>query len=144
MTKLRDPETNIKLPQNQPEQIESHGDDDQIERVEQQISESIENGGNDDDDFDTADEDSISDGQEEIPKVGPGRPKMVRTGKPGRPRKVYNVLHRMTTENIPQTVKEAMDSDHSNEWREAVVAEFNALQRKNTWEEVFAPSSHWM
>ncbi|XP_059217154.1 uncharacterized protein LOC106088216 isoform X3 [Stomoxys calcitrans] len=107
-----------KLPQNQPEQIESHGDDDQIERVEQQISESIENGGNDDDDFDTADEDSISDGQEEIPKVGPGRPKM--------------------------TVKEAMDSDHSNEWREAVVAEFNALQRKNTWEEVFAPSSHWM
>ncbi|KAH8362542.1 hypothetical protein KR084_009860, partial [Drosophila pseudotakahashii] len=28
----------------------------------------------------------------EVGRVGPGRPKLIRTGKPGRPRKQYNVL----------------------------------------------------
>ncbi|KAH8344567.1 hypothetical protein KR059_009902, partial [Drosophila kikkawai] len=39
-------------------------------------------------DENTGQRDNAQDGT----KVGPGRPKLIRTGKPGRPRKQYNVL----------------------------------------------------
>lgn len=31
-------------------------------------------------------------------RVGPGRPRIIRTGKPGRPKKIYNVLNLMSAE----------------------------------------------
>ncbi|KAH8340331.1 hypothetical protein KR074_001242, partial [Drosophila pseudoananassae] len=38
---------------------------------------------------------------EEEARRGPGRPKIIRTGKPGRPKKQYNILGALASENVP-------------------------------------------
>ncbi|KAH8315906.1 hypothetical protein KR074_004890, partial [Drosophila pseudoananassae] len=38
---------------------------------------------------------------EEEARRGPGRPKIIRTGKPGRPKKQYNILGALVSENVP-------------------------------------------
>ncbi|XP_070068125.1 uncharacterized protein [Drosophila takahashii] len=60
------------------------------------------------------------DDQNEI-RVGPGRPKLIRTGKPGRPKKQYNILGALVSNDvpIPATFKEAMSSPYASEWRVA-------------------------
>ena len=48
------------------------------------------------------------------PERGPGRPKIVRTGHPGRPGKEYNALSLAVDKNrmkVPETVEEAIHSD---------------------------------
>lgn len=50
-------------------------------------------------------------------KRGPGRPKLLRTGKPGRPKKLYNALNGETSANAPDepvTVEEALNRDDAN------------------------------
>lgn len=54
------------------------------------------------------------------PRRGPGRPKIVRTGQPGRPRKEYQTANIAEVENDPITVEEAMSSAHKDEWMEAM------------------------
>ncbi|KAH8323053.1 hypothetical protein KR067_006770, partial [Drosophila pandora] len=46
---------------------------------------------------------------------GPGRPKIIRSGKPGRPKKQYNILGALVSENvpIPLTCKEALESKYA-------------------------------
>ncbi|KAH8318003.1 hypothetical protein KR074_001869, partial [Drosophila pseudoananassae] len=52
---------------------------------------------------------------EEEARRGPGRPKIIRTGKPGRPKKQYNILGALISENvpIPLTCKEALESKNA-------------------------------
>ncbi|KAH8405533.1 hypothetical protein KR215_002059, partial [Drosophila sulfurigaster] len=48
-------------------------------------------------------------------RIGPGRPKILRTGKPGRPKKIYNILGAMVTDEvtIPSSYDEAINSKHA-------------------------------
>ncbi|XP_037807380.1 uncharacterized protein LOC119600882 [Lucilia sericata] len=70
-------------------------------------------------------------GDNETGAAGPGRPKILRTGKRGRPRKVFNVLDVMVKDYggilVPQTVSEAMNSCESKHWYDAMNKEYNSL-----------------
>ncbi|CAD7001634.1 unnamed protein product, partial [Ceratitis capitata] len=81
--------------------------------------------------------------QEECPEqIGRGRPKLVRSGKPGRPRKMYNtinVLQNVCETKIPQSVAEAKSSKYSSEWTKAMNVEYDALVRNKTWQLVDLP-----
>lgn len=82
---------------------------------------------------------------------GRGRPAINRTGKPGRPSKIYKMVTRPATtpddefanltdpELVPKTAKEALNGQHSDEWRKALVTECDALIKNGTWEEVDRP-----
>jgi len=73
---------------------------------------------------------------------GPGRPKLIRTGKPGRPRKAYNKLNAIGVANIqvPSGVKEALSMEHAEEWRAAMQKEYSQLQSSKTWSLVDLPA----
>lgn len=76
--------------------------------------------------------------EEESPvQIGRGRPRIIRNGKPGRPRKTYNSVNVMRNAcdiEVPQSVAEAESSEYANEWMRAMQAEYDALVRNNTWE----------
>ena len=65
-----------------------------------------------------------------------GRPKLVRTGQPGRPRKQYNTVNLICAENIkvPATVNEALSGEYSPYWLSAMQEEYKALLDNDTWE----------
>jgi len=83
------------------------------------------------------------------PKRGSGRPKLLKTGKRGRPRKIYQpyLEHSDNTEtdtmqhNVQMaysaigdiTVKEALSGPQKQEWKKAMFEEYEALVRNNTW-----------
>ncbi|BES92275.1 Hydra magnipapillata [Nesidiocoris tenuis] len=68
-------------------------------------------------------------------KRGRGRPRLLRTGSRGRPRKIYT----MVPENeemagvVEISVKQALSSAQSGEWRAAIRKEFNSLLQNGTW-----------
>lgn len=86
------------------------------------------------DDFTTADE--VSD---ESDDVGPGRPKKILTGKPGRPKKQYckkvatNMLNVAMNEVIPESYEDVFLSPNKSLWEKAMTDEFTALQKNKTW-----------
>jgi len=69
-------------------------------------------------------------------RVGPGRPKLIWTGKPGRPKKQYNILGALVSKDvpIPATFKEAMSSPYASEWRDAMQREYDSLLANQTWQ----------
>lgn len=83
-------------------------------------------------------------------KVKRGRPRIIRTGKPGRPKKLKcdqkDTTKLETTEDVEEekeeidcnlseiTMREAMESKDSKEWIEAMKEEYSSLIRNNTWE----------
>lgn len=72
----------------------------------------------------------------------PGRPRIMRTGKPGRPPKMQQVLS--CTQNIveaPKNVREAIEGEHREQWLESMKHEFNALIRNKTWSLVDLPEN---
>lgn len=72
----------------------------------------------------------------------PGRPKIVRTGKVGRPAKQFNqqVINAVQEGmSIPCSFTEAINHPENNLWREAMKAEFDALSLMGTWELVDPP-----
>lgn len=75
------------------------------------------------------------DEDQQLPVVGPGRPKLLRTGRPGRPRKQYNLLNALQDVDIeiPNTIREATNSDYSDEWKDAMQAEYKSLIANKTW-----------
>ncbi|CAD7002894.1 unnamed protein product [Ceratitis capitata] len=73
--------------------------------------------------------------QKQDVKVGRGRPKYVRSGMPGRPKKKYNVIQAVQSaeKQLPQTYKEAISSEHVSYWQAAMEAEYDALVANSTW-----------
>lgn len=77
-------------------------------------------------------------------KRGPGRPRFERTGRRGRPRKLFNMIPYPQSANLaiqrdPLNVKEAKESCDWNEWKEAIEQEYLAHMINNTWELVDRP-----
>lgn len=68
-------------------------------------------------------------------KRGSGRPKLIYTGQPGRPRKQYNILNVMTTDDIsvPGTMDAALNSPHAKFWQASMQKEIASLQANKTW-----------
>lgn len=75
---------------------------------------------------------------------GRGRPRILRTGTPGRPKKIYNTVNMVCSHEvtIPETVNEALSSEYAGEWWSAMQAEYNSLVANDTWELVEIPSNH--
>ena len=68
-------------------------------------------------------------------KIGRGRPKIIRTGKPGRPRKQFNVINLLDVDiNVPQSVQEAVNGPQADQWIEAMDKEYAALVENGTFE----------
>ncbi len=101
-----------------------------------------------------SDADSVSSYEEEayVPtanvKRKRGRPKLMREGKVGRPRKKYaseqslELLSQVTTcARDPKTVAEAMSDGCSQFWKDAMKLEYDSLKKNNTWELVNIPES---
>ena len=79
---------------------------------------------------------------------GRGRPKIIRTGQPGRPRKQYqpgNLNRAGIAEPNEETflsevpMKEAMKGPNANEWHQAIVEEIKSIIKKDTWTLVDRP-----
>ncbi|KAL7725874.1 hypothetical protein ACLKA6_016425 [Drosophila palustris] len=90
--------------------------------------------------------------QQVISKRGPGRPRKLHTGKPGRPKLVYNEVIAETHDSGSEsegeeffeatslissnevTANAALKGPHALEWKEAFMNEYKALQKNKTWE----------
>ena len=72
----------------------------------------------------------------------PGRPRIVRTGLPGRPRKEFKIAQGSLVEegsseyaNIAEIpLAEALSGNEAKEWKSSIREEFSALIRNETWE----------
>ena len=81
---------------------------------------------------------------------GPGRPKLIKTGKPGRPKKQPNLVvvgpaneddipgqaANLADVQEPSTLDEALTGPNAAEWRSAVRAEYLAHMSNGTWDVV--------
>jgi len=94
-------------------------------------------------------------------KKSRGRPKFLRTGKQGRPRKLFHMVEEENNQtditeetnkkhenmanlaeiNDPSTVSEALSSENSKEWKAALQAEYDALTKNKTWSIVDCPNN---
>lgn len=73
---------------------------------------------------------------------GPGRPRIVRTGQRGRPRKQYNVLSYLDSSDdieTPKSVAEALSSQYVRNWQDSMQTEMDALRKNETWDMVDLP-----
>jgi hypothetical protein len=73
---------------------------------------------------------------------GPGRPTLLRTGKPGRPAKVYKTTITGVEEaNLidPVDVKSAVHGPDADDWKRAIIDEYVALMSNSTWDIVDFP-----
>lgn len=84
--------------------------------------------------------------QEEIPQRLPGRPRIVRNGRRGRPRKQYRVANQQggVAEEIflaEVPFQQAMTGPDSEDWQEAVASEIKSIIKNDTWEIVNRPEN---
>jgi hypothetical protein len=76
---------------------------------------------------------------------GPGRPKLVRTGAPGRPKKVYNEIPQEEANNTDFVLtcqvpmKQALTGPDAGEWLSAMVEEMKSILKNDTWKLVNRP-----
>ena len=79
--------------------------------------------------------------------IGRGRPKIIRTGKPGRPTKEYHQNNLILSagkrcsqkaEN-PISIEDAFSRPDANAWKNAMKKEFRSLKESDTWELVNLP-----
>ncbi|CAA9994774.1 unnamed protein product [Nesidiocoris tenuis] len=68
-------------------------------------------------------------------KRGRGRPRLLRTGSRGRPRKIYTDVpeNEEMAGVVEISVKQALSSAQSDEWRAAIRKKFNSLLQNGTW-----------
>jgi len=114
------------------------------------ISRTDKDGSGDDADFHTASDDdklerdnTLEDSDrteedEQSPSLnlrrGPGRPKIIRTGQRGRPKKEYQVANIAEIETDPLTVEDAMSNIHKDKWLEAMqddIVHYKNVERGN-------------
>ncbi|XP_073967102.1 uncharacterized protein [Choristoneura fumiferana] len=93
---------------------------------------------------------------EVVVRRGSGRPKVIRTGRPGRPRKVYNyveVEERNSESEAEEysdcidyagaaseiSLNDALRSSERSEWEAAILSEIRSLVQKGTWTIVKTP-----
>ncbi|GBM84188.1 Copia protein [Araneus ventricosus] len=74
----------------------------------------------------------------------PGRSTKIFTGKPGRPRKQYNINEKIeeaqiALEDDAPSLKEALNGLNPEEWLEAMQTEYNALLKNQSWRLVKQP-----
>lgn len=75
------------------------------------------------------------------PTRGPGRPRIVRLGLRGRPKKVYQPAVNQTAVGgmgdlsflSEVSMRQAMAGCDANEWRDAIASEIRAIIKNNTW-----------
>lgn len=91
------------------------------------------------------DEDPPTDG-EPAARRGPGRPRIIRTGQRGRPRKQYNdVVQHVESDLSEQAslsevpMRRALAGPNSEEWFDAMVQEIRSIIKNDTWELVDRP-----
>ncbi|KAL0263996.1 UNVERIFIED_CONTAM: hypothetical protein PYX00_011034 [Menopon gallinae] len=73
-----------------------------------------------------------------------GRPRLLRTGKRGRPRKIYHQVNEADVSAEREewamtgeiSVEEALSGSNSEEWMDAIVDETKSILKNNTWEMV--------
>lgn len=90
----------------------------------------------------------------EEPRRGRGRPRILRTGCPGRPKRLFSSTRSdyeepeaqiedeeddVFTGIVEVTLDEVMNSLESNEWKKAIQSEVESLVKNNTWEIVQKP-----
>lgn len=87
-------------------------------------------------------------GEESSEKRNTGRRRILRTGLPGRPRKVRACIADREVANglveiapNPNNVKEALQCANSMKWRDAMNKEYSSLVENNTWDLVNAPNN---
>ncbi|KAI8124587.1 Retrovirus-related Pol polyprotein from transposon TNT 1-94 [Lucilia cuprina] len=68
-----------------------------------------------------------------------GRPKIIRSGNVGRPRKVHNMINLAEEITIPINFQDAISCNYSEKWRDAMNCEYTALQENDTWHLVELP-----
>ena len=76
-------------------------------------------------------------------KRGPGRPKKVKSGKPGRPKKEYNQVEANICEGVffsEVPVKQAVSSPDAEEWYNAMAIEMKSIIKNEMWDFVDRPS----
>lgn len=94
--------------------------------------------------------DEAPDGLERpLARRGVGRPRLIRTGARGRPRKEYQPANAQLAEESQDTVeyanvaevplKPALSGTDAIEWKDAIRSEFRALLKNKTWEVVDRP-----
>ncbi|UYV76700.1 hypothetical protein LAZ67_14001823 [Cordylochernes scorpioides] len=83
-----------------------------------------------------------------ISRRGRGRPRYIRIGKPGRPRKEYPTANLSTQELLeakylpdPKDAEEALSGRDSYFWKKAMEEEFDSLIENKTWELVDPPKN---
>lgn len=74
-------------------------------------------------------------------KIGRGRPRLVRSGSRGRPRKEYNIIQALGRCEIqtPESVEEALEGPYADEWKRSMQAEYDSLIKNKTWDMVNLP-----
>ena len=140
-----------------PEAAESSKDDDETSEPGSSDNSDHDDGDNPEDESegssgaedDSQEDENLKDeGASDRPSRGRGRPKTVRTGLRGRPRKQYQVKKVSNTEgkctpNAPTpesaysaeiSVSDALSSPESSEWNEAISSEVESLIKNDTWE----------
>ncbi|UYV62631.1 hypothetical protein LAZ67_2001358 [Cordylochernes scorpioides] len=92
--------------------------------------------------------DEPSESEVVISRRGRGRPRYIRTGKPGRPRKEYPTANLSTEELLeakylpdPKDAEEALSGRASYFWKKAMEEEFDSLIENKTWELVDPPKN---
>ena len=71
-----------------------------------------------------------------LPKVGRGRPRIIRDGSRGRPRKQYNMLQSIGEYQlqVPDNDRDALNGPYGEEWLKSMQSEFNSLLKNHTWD----------
>lgn len=87
-------------------------------------------------------DDSSNDDCEKVVKFCSGRPRLIRTGRRGRPRKERHVLNLLEEDDafIPQSVEEAVSSRDSKQWQASMQKEYDCLVKNGTWSLVELPA----
>ena len=94
---------------------------------------------------DDADDDPPANEEPDV-RRGPGRPRIIRTGQRGRPRKQYNEVAQYVESELAEQaflseipMRRALAGHDSDEWFDAMVQEIRSIIKNDTWELVDRP-----